>query len=300
MRRTSVPIRRAIAVLTLAFAVVLGPNAARADGLPTLWFAGTRLILERPQLRDGEVAVASNDAGLTRFLTRLGATLSYAPGQRYVVISSSDRRTIRFTLGDARVDAGGVVTSTPFAPYSASGAAYLPLFSLARALYVQPIPDGRDEVLQPQFGGLDVRSDARSSTVVLHAADPLVLQRGSADRLVFSFTGVGSGLDVDRMVNAPGLTSIHVQTSGPARNPTTTVSFQIPPGATTWWLRPIRPTRSKSRSRRPASPSAKRRPRVRRHLRRCKTTRRVRSLARRRVPRRSGLPAADLGLTRAR
>ena len=102
----------------LAFAAcAVAPARAQNAALSSFWFAGTRLIFERAVPLDGDVAVSIRDAGLLRFLARLGATVSYQPQQRYVVVTASDRRTVTFTLGSADFTAGGVAgRATLFRP----------------------------------------------------------------------------------------------------------------------------------------------------------------------------------------
>jgi hypothetical protein len=176
------------------------PSPARADAIPDVWFAGTRLIFDHPQFRGADIAVATSDAGLARFLARVGATLAYQPGQRYVVITRADRRTVTLTIGDPRVTAGTVTTSAPFAPYTAGTDAFLPLVSVARALYVLPLMEAGTLVLQPQLGALDVRSDDRATVVTLHGAVPLAFRRTTANAatLALTFAGLASSLDQTR------------------------------------------------------------------------------------------------------
>jgi N-acetylmuramoyl-L-alanine amidase len=226
-------VRAGSALAAVVLAVGLLPARGLADQSPDLWFAGTRLIFERAQQQAGEVAVTPGDPGLVRFLARLGASIAYAPGQRYAVVTAADRRTITFTLGDTRVNAGGVTTSASFAPYVSGEDVYVSLAALARALYVVPQRDGATTVLQPQFGALDVRSDGTTTVVTLHAASALAFRRdeNGAERLTLTFAGFASSLDQHRSVNAPGLAAIGVRVGGTLRSPTTTVSFELPPGA---------------------------------------------------------------------
>jgi hypothetical protein len=95
-----------------AFAVVPAAQA-RAQSTKSFWFVGTNLIFARAQTRAGETAVASDDPGLVRFLSKLGASLAYDPGQRYLIVTSGDRRTIVFMAGDARFTVAGVTQSNP-------------------------------------------------------------------------------------------------------------------------------------------------------------------------------------------
>ena len=209
------------------------PAAAQAAA-KSFWFVGTNLIFAKAQNRGGETAVASDDPGLGRFLGKLGASLSYDPGQRYVIVTSGDRRTIVFTLGDARYTVAGVTQSAPFAPYQSGGSAYLSLTALAKALYVLPVEQGGATILQPQIGDLDVRTQNSVTTVTLRSALPVKFQRVSAagdERLVVSLNAVGTSLEPQREVSgSAALHALSLQPGGSARNPTTTVAFEVSPG----------------------------------------------------------------------
>jgi N-acetylmuramoyl-L-alanine amidase len=208
---------------------------ARADlAPPAFWFGGTKLIFAHPEPRAGDVAVGSDDPGLVRFLTRLGATLSYAPGQKYAIVTSADHRTVSFALGDTRFEVDGTTETAPFAAYSAGGAVYLPLLALAKALYVTPIDDGDEIVLQPQIGGLDVRSEGRMTIATFHGATKLRFRRLSGpgdDKLEIAFSGTASTLDPERAVEAGALRHISIGLDGSARSPRTVVDFDLAPGS---------------------------------------------------------------------
>jgi N-acetylmuramoyl-L-alanine amidase CwlD len=229
-------LRRALALtalLAFAFAAAFAPVAAHAaDAAPNLWFAGTRLILDHAQVRGDDFAVGTNDAGLLRFLGRVGATIAYEPGERYVVVTSSDRRTISFSLGDLHFRDGNLGTTAPFAPFATGSEAFVPLFALAKALYVEPIALGNETVLQPRLGALEVRVEGKTTFVTLRGATPLRFTRlGNAhDQISLAFSGIASSLEQSRIVATPGLGEINVLASGSPKSPTSTVSFELPPG----------------------------------------------------------------------
>jgi N-acetylmuramoyl-L-alanine amidase len=226
-----------LALLLGVFGATAEPARAQAVGAsgviqtPTdYWFAGTRLTFDRAQYRAGRLAVATDDSGLARFLGKLGATLAYQPGQKYVVITTGDRRAVAFVVGDPRFEIAGTAQTAAFAPYVSGSAAYLPFADLARALYVVPILDGDATVLQPQIAALDVRQVGRVTTVTVRGASPLHFKRTSADgddRVTLAFTGISSTLEPARDVAGAALNGVTISASGTPRNPTTTVSFDV-------------------------------------------------------------------------
>ncbi len=231
LRRTTAP----LALAALAVAWTLGGVPARAAGASSnLWFAGTRLIFDHAQMRGDDLAVGTNDPGLRSFAARVGATISYESGERYVVVTSADRRTIAFSLGDEHFRNGSLGASAPFAPYASGGEAFVPFVALAKALYVEPIELGNETVLQPRLGSLELRVEGKTTYVTLRGATPLRFTRALnavRDQVALAFSGVGSSLEQSRIVATPGLGEINVLASGNPKNPTTTVSFELPPGA---------------------------------------------------------------------
>jgi N-acetylmuramoyl-L-alanine amidase CwlD len=211
----------------IALSAVFGPVRGAAADLPSFWFAGTRLILAHPVDVGGEVAVSIHDPGLIGFLNRLGATTAWQPGERYVVITTADRRTIAFTIGDARYRVGPSSARAPFAPYIEGGDPYIPFTTLARALFVEPISDGPDVVLQPQLAALDVRQDGPRTIVTLRGATPLRFKKvaETSERVTLAFAGVGSPLPATRQLLTASLSAVEISSSGTTRNPTTTVTF---------------------------------------------------------------------------
>jgi N-acetylmuramoyl-L-alanine amidase len=229
MNRLRVRVSSALfaAIATIALLV----PAAAQDAAPSFWFAGTRLIFAHATPYDGDVAVAVDDPGLQRFLARLGATLSFAPQERYVIVTAADRRTIVFTLASTQYTAGGVSARAAFAPYLDGSRAVIPLYALAHALYVEPVAGAGETILQPQLGALDVRSDARRTTVVIRGATQLayVTRVETPEHVELAFSGVGSTLAGERRIGAA--TDVSIVTSGSPKNPTTVVTFDAPRGA---------------------------------------------------------------------
>jgi N-acetylmuramoyl-L-alanine amidase len=226
-------LRARVFSLVAAFAVALAAvhsAAAQDAGAPNFWFAGTRLIFERAIPLDGDVAVSVRDAGLTRFLTRLGATLSYQPQQRYVVVTASDHRTLTFTLGSAQYLAGGVTARAAFAPFLDRDEPIVPLFALAHALYVEPVASAGETVLQPQIGALDIRTQGRQTALLIHGATALayVKRIDTPTHVEFAFGGISSTLSGTRRI-AEGI-SATITTGGTPRNPSTIVAIDAPRG----------------------------------------------------------------------
>ncbi len=199
----------------------------RSASVSTLWFAGTRLIFSDAEPMAGDLAVATRDPGLVHFLARVGATLSYAHGEGYIVVTAADRRTVSLTVGSAAVASRGGTVELPFAPFIEGGATYVPFLALARALYVEPVRDAGETVLQPQIGAIDVQNSGKRTVITLRGATPLRWKKSEdgAGRLIVTFTGIASPLDPRRMVGAPGIGEVEVSSGGTLRNPTTTVSF---------------------------------------------------------------------------
>ena len=218
--------RAGSALLACVLAAALCP-AARADDASSLWFGGTHLILAHAESNGGDLAVGVHDTGLVAFLARLGATISWSPGQRYVVITAGDRRTISLTVGDPRIGTANGTVTAPFAPYVEASEAYVPFFALARALYVEPVRQPDEIVMQPQVGALDVRQDGRKTIVVVHGATPLRFTKisESADHLTLAFGGVASSLAQTRQIGSAALADVGLTVTGNVKNPTSTITF---------------------------------------------------------------------------
>jgi len=217
---------RALALIVLA-AVITASGARAQDRPPNLWFQGTRLIFEHAVPVQGDLAVSTRDAGMRRFLDRLGATVSFDPHQRFVVITAQDRRTVVFALNDPSYTVAGVRATAPFAPSADGDDAVLPFFALARALYVEPVVTPSETVLQPRIGALDVRTDGGRTVVTVRGAMPLVetTTADGSDRIVLSFAGLGSSLAPSRRAPGAAVDAIDVAVGGTARVPVTTVTI---------------------------------------------------------------------------
>ncbi len=225
-------------LFSIACAVVIAavgagaPAQAQTAPRTAFWFAGTRLIFDSPVALNDDVAVSIHDSGLLRLLARAGASLSFAPQQRYVVITAADRRIVSFTVGDPHYTAGGITAQAAFAPFFDGVDVIVPLYAIARALYIAPTVSGTETVFEPQIGTLDVRSDANRTIVTLHAATPLRYSTSSEtpERIALTFSGVGSALAARRRIGG-GVDEVDVAVSGNLKNPTSTVTIVAPKGA---------------------------------------------------------------------
>jgi N-acetylmuramoyl-L-alanine amidase len=229
------------AVFSLLVALAVGRAGVLAQSAPpAFWFAGTRLIFVHAAPLEGDVAVPVDDPGLVRLLARLGATLSYSPQERYIIVTAADRRTIAFALASTQYTAGGVTARAAFAPYLDGNRAVIPLYALAHALYVEPVVAGNETVLQPQLGALDVRTAGKRTTVVLRAATQLayVTRVDAPGHLELAFSGVASPLAQTRTF---GDLTVTVTSGGTAKNPTTIVAFDTPRSAQHELLPPATP-----------------------------------------------------------
>jgi len=220
----------------LAGALCVGAIAPAATDAQTpvstnFWFAGTKLVFEHATPLDGEIAVSIRDTGLQKLLSGVGATLSYQPAQRYVVITAADRRIITFVIGDARYSAGGVSSKATFAPFLDGNDVIIPLLALARSLYIEPVQSDRETVLEPQLGALDVHVDGRRTIVTLRGATTLRYTKiaETPERLQLTFNGIATTLVPARRVGG-GIDQIDIVNGGVARNPSTTVTIQAVAG----------------------------------------------------------------------
>jgi N-acetylmuramoyl-L-alanine amidase len=204
-----------------------GVASAQQTAPQPLWFQGTRLIFEHAVPMQGDLGVSTRDAGMRRFLDRLGATVSYQPQQRYVVITAEDRRTIVFTVGDPSYTVAGVRAQAAFAPLADGEDVVLPFYALARALFVEPVVQTGETVLQPRIGALDVRSESGRTTVTVRGAMPLVLSANAdaPERLQLTFAGLGSSLAPSRRAPGTAVDAIDVAVAGSAKVPATTITI---------------------------------------------------------------------------
>src|SRR5581483_12386550 len=112
--------------LALLAAVLLGAGHARAADPAAYTFAGKRIAIADYRQQPGGPAVAIDDSGLQTLLRMLAATVTYQPGQRYVLITTAEPVVVSFAIGDTRYDVGPISATSAFAPYVLAGQPYLP------------------------------------------------------------------------------------------------------------------------------------------------------------------------------
>jgi N-acetylmuramoyl-L-alanine amidase CwlD len=227
-------ISKGLAVL-LAVGTFTAPLTALAQSrhTPVLWFAGARIIFSESRAQNGDLAVSINDPGFQRFLQKLGATSEFQAGQHYAVITSADHRSISFEIGSDRFMIDGQAQNAPFSATAEDSDAYIPFYALARALNVVPMQSDEETILQPQIADVETQVDHGRTVVIFHGAGMLhpQLVSSSPTRSVVRFPGTASTLESERDVASPGITHMSVAVSGPARNPSTTVTFSSERGA---------------------------------------------------------------------
>ncbi len=227
---------------TRRFAGRIG-NAIALFGLLTLAVAradNASYVYENHQLTfthlirsGGSTSVGVNDPAFRSLLASLGATLTWHPGERYILVSTPQPLVLNFSVGDRRYDMGLLSADASIAPFVQGQEAYLPLDDVLRALSLNPVRDGNDMVLQPLLTSIDVQGNATQALIVAHAAMPLhpKIVSQSTDHVVFTFDGVASSIDGARPVDAGGVRAMQVETGGSARAPHVTITLALYPGA---------------------------------------------------------------------
>lgn len=214
--------------------------AALATALPAAADAPISATYQRQTIRfthvsqaQGATAIGINDPGLRALLRATGASLTWQPGDRYVMIATAVPLVVSFAIGDRRYDVGPIALQAAFAPYQAGNEVYLPLNELLRSLDLALRQDGAAFVLQPQLDALDVRTAGNRADVVAHggaALRPRVTAQ-SASAITYEFDGVGTPLTGTRAVNAGGIRTVQVAQTGTVRDPKTEVTIALLPGA---------------------------------------------------------------------
>lgn len=208
---------------------------ARADAPLTAVYQGQSVRFTHVVSKGGALAIGVQDPGFTTLLRDTDSVLTWKAGERYVLITTSVPTVVSFAIGDRRYDIGPIVLQAAFAPFQRGNEVYLPFNELLRGLDLALRDDGAVKVLQPQLASLDVRASRDRVTLLAHGGAPLrprvVAQTSTA--VTYAFDGVGTALAGTRQINAGGVRSLEIATSGTVRAPVTTVTVMLQPGAST-------------------------------------------------------------------
>jgi N-acetylmuramoyl-L-alanine amidase len=225
------PTGNAVAI-ALALLVPAIATPALGDAPLTVLYQGETIRFSHVSSASGALAIGVNDPGFQTLLRGTGALLDWKPGERYVLITTSVPTVVSFAIGDRRYDVGPISLEASFAPYERGDEAYLPFDEVLRSLDLALRQDGAAKVLQPQLASLEVRQEGNRVTLLAHAGAPLhprTVQQSDSS-VTYAFDGVGTPLGGTRQVNAGGVRSVRIATSGTVRDPTTIVTVELEAG----------------------------------------------------------------------
>jgi N-acetylmuramoyl-L-alanine amidase len=207
--------------------VLLATTAAHAETVSYAFERGT-LNFTHVERQPGGLAVGTNDPALRSLLATLGATLTWRPGDRAVLIATAAPDVVSFGVGDAQYGIGSLTAQARFAPYASGSEVYLPFDDLMRALGVAPA----NGVLERMLTAVDVEGYGAQAVLVARGGGVLHPRAvvDAPDRLVYEFDGVGTTLAPQRTVNAGGIRTLTITSSGTSRDPKTTVTLDLQPG----------------------------------------------------------------------
>jgi len=214
--------------LSVALAAALAVPAS-ADAPIAAAYQGQTIRFTHVASSNGGIAIGVNDPGFQTLLHSTGAILTWKPGERYILITTSVPTVVSFAIDDRRYDVGPVALEAAFAPYESGNEVFLPFNEVLRSLDLALRQDARGAVLQPQLDVLDVRQESNGVRLLVHGGAPLrpriVAQNPSA--VTYAFDGVGTTLAGTRRVSAGGVRSVEISASGSLRTPTTLVTLQL-------------------------------------------------------------------------
>ncbi|HEY5341888.1 MAG TPA: N-acetylmuramoyl-L-alanine amidase [Candidatus Aquilonibacter sp.] len=174
------------------------------------------------------LAVGTADPGLHALLRTLGASMTWHPGDREVLIATSAPQVISFAVGDAHYSVGSLTAQARFAPYQSGGEVFVPFNDLMRALDIAP----QGTVLERLLASVDVEGYGSQAVLIARGAGilrPRVVS-DTPSRIRYEFDGVGTTLGAQRTINAGGVRTMEITSSGTSRNPSTTVTLDLEPG----------------------------------------------------------------------
>jgi len=205
---------------------------AFADSSLTATYQGHAIRFTQLSSRAGAPAVGVNDPGFTALLSDTGAFLTWKPGERFVLITTSVPTVVSFAIGDRRYDLGPISLQASFAPFLMGDEAYLPLREVLRALDLALREESGVAVLQPQLATLDVRQEDSRVTLFAHGGATLHarIAQESPTSITYAFDGVGTTLSGTRQAGTSGIGNITIANEGTVREPITLVTVQLQPG----------------------------------------------------------------------
>jgi len=213
--------------------VLVAALPVRANTALVATYQGHMLRFTHVASRSGVAAIGVGDPAFQTLLRETGSFLTWKPGERYILITTSAPTVVSFALGDRRYDVGPIALQAALAPYVQGDEAYLPLRELLRSLDLALREDGAVAVLQPQLASLDVHQEGVRTTVLAHGGALLharvVTESGTA--ITYAFDGVGTTLNGTREIGTGGVASIAISESGTVREPITLVSVTLQSGA---------------------------------------------------------------------
>jgi N-acetylmuramoyl-L-alanine amidase len=228
IRHCIVPTFSLVFAFALATAAVAGTNAPI-----TAQYQQQTIRFTHVESGSLGLAIGSQDPGLQALLRATGAVLTWKPGERYVMITTSVPVVVSFSVGDRRYEVGPISLQAGFAPYQEGSEVYLPLDEVLRSLDLALRQDGAVAFLQPQLATLDVSTQGGRTTVVAHGGAPLRprVTNETPSSITYEFDGVGTTLSGTRAVNAGGIRAMQIAQAGTIRDPKTLVTVQLLPGA---------------------------------------------------------------------
>jgi N-acetylmuramoyl-L-alanine amidase len=232
MNRFTVPTGNAAVLFALLAASLT--TAALADAPLTAVYQGQTIRFTHIASTSAGIAVGVEDPGFQTLLRSTGALLTWKPGERYILITTSVPTVVSFALGDRRYDVGPVALEASFAPYERGSEAYLPMTEVLRGLDLALRQDGAIAILQPQLASLDVRQASDRVVLVAHGGatlHPRIVTQ-TPKEVTYAFDGVGTALIGTRQINSGGVRSVAIANSGTVRDPTTLVTVELTGGAT--------------------------------------------------------------------
>jgi N-acetylmuramoyl-L-alanine amidase len=231
MNRCAVQTGRLAAIVALAtLAATVTP--ARAQVAISATYLGHVMHFAHVDNRNGATAIGAEDPGLQSLLSATGAFLTWKPGERYVLITTSAPTVVSFAVGDRRYDVGPIALQAGIAPYLRGDEAYLPLREVLAALdlALRSTPSGN--VLQPELAAIDVHQDGVRTTVLAHGGALLHARvvNESSSAITYAFDGVGTTLAGTRQAGTDGIESVVLANGGTVRDPIALLTVKLAPG----------------------------------------------------------------------